>query len=50
MPNLDGLQLYKEIRDINKEEYKKVCKSFDEKYFIKKPMALGELAKRVNLG
>jgi DNA-binding response OmpR family regulator len=49
MPNLDGLQLYKEIRDINKgvkvclfsavqpnfEEYKKVCKSFDEKYLLK---------------
>lgn len=61
MPNLDGLQLYSKIRDINKkvkvclfsaaqpdfEEYKKVCSSFDEKYFIKKPMPLGDLAKRI---
>ena len=59
MPNLDGLQLYKRIRVMNKkvkvclfsavqpdfEEYRKVCSSFDEEYFIKKPIPLGDLAK-----
>jgi DNA-binding response OmpR family regulator len=61
MPILDGLQLYKMISDMNKklkvclfsavqpdfEKYRKVCASFDEKYFIKKPIPLGDLAKRI---
>jgi YesN/AraC family two-component response regulator len=61
MPILAGLQLYKMISDTNKkvkvclfsavqpdfEKYRKVCASFDEKYFIKKPIPLGDLAKRI---
>jgi DNA-binding response OmpR family regulator len=57
MKPIDGIELYKKIRDIDKdvkififtvsdpkfEEYKKICSSFEEKYFIRKPISLHDL-------
>ena len=57
MKPIDGLELYKRIRDLDKkvtiflftatfplfDEYKKICSSFEEKYFIQKPISLSDL-------
>ncbi len=57
MKPIDGIELYRKIREIDKgvkififtvsnpqfEEYKKVCSSFEEKYFIQKPISLQKL-------
>jgi hypothetical protein len=63
MKPIDGKELYKKIREIDKlvkifiltatdpdfEEYKKICSSFEEKYFIQKPLFLDNLFHRVRL-
>jgi len=57
MTPIDGIELYKKVRNIDKkvkvfiftatdprfEEYRKVCSSFEEKYFIQKPISLQKL-------
>jgi two-component SAPR family response regulator len=64
MKPIDGLELYKKIREIDREvkvfiftvsdpkfeEYEKPCSSFEEKYFIQKPISLHNLSQCVSTG
>jgi hypothetical protein len=57
MKPIDGMELYKKMRDIDKkvkvfvftvtdptfEELKKICASFEERYLIRKPISLWNL-------
>jgi DNA-binding response OmpR family regulator len=57
MTPIDGTELYKRIRDIDKDvkvfiltatdytfnEFRKICSSFEEKYLIRKPISLQKL-------
>jgi DNA-binding response OmpR family regulator len=63
MAPIDGMELYKRISEIDKkvkvfvftvtdpkfEEFKKVCSSFEEKYFIQKPVSLQSLLQSIRL-
>jgi two-component system, OmpR family, response regulator ChvI len=64
MKPIDGIELYKKVRNIDKkvkvfiftatdprfEEYRKVCSSFEERYFIQKPISLRKLLHFVKSG
>ena len=61
MPKMDGVQLYKQIKNIDRDvvicffsavepsfdEYKKICPSFEDKYFIQKPISMDSLVDRM---